>query len=391
MRALHLPGVPADGAPPFRFPDKPPSPSDLVYTASDFPDPQPSPSVTSPTYLIRVLATALTRGELTWSEILDPSRFHPHGSAIPGHDVVGIVEKVFPGTSDTNNPPRFSTGDKVWGLLDFDRDGAAATYTIALEDELSLVPAGPSPATGIPEPQAQGDSLLATIPLSGLTAYQALFTHGKLPVSSLFSTPASSSSSNPPHVVVTGASGSVGVPTIQLAKAAGFHVTAVCSGSSRAFVGNTLRADDIIDYTDPQFKSIPDSFTSPSSGPQPRIPVDLVIDCIGGSILKPILASPSSVVQRGGGIVTIVAPIKVIAGEQDPQIQESLQTADVTADFFIVKPSGRELDELGKLLEADRLQPHVDEVFDLEDGGAAMELVESRGRRGAGKIVLRVS
>lgn len=387
MRALHLPGVPAESTPPFRFPDKPPSPSHVVYTASQFPDPQPSPAATSPAYLVRVLTTALTRGELTWAEILEPSRFHPHGSAIPGHDVVGIVEKVFPAspaTSNASNTPKFSTGDKVWGLLDFDRDGAAATYTIALEDELSLVPSAPSSSTT----EAQWDSLLATIPLSGLTAYQALFTHGKLPLSSLLSTALPSGSSNPPRVLVTGASGSVGVPTIQLAKAAGFHVTAVCSGSSRTFVSDTLHADDIIDYTDPQFKSVADTFASSPSRP----PVDLVIDCIGGEILKPTLLRPSSVLQRGGNIVTIVAPIKVIAGEQqDRQIQQTLKDAEVKADFFIVKPNGRELDELGRLLTAGRLQPHVDEVFDLENGRAAMDLVESRGRRGAGKIVLRVS
>lgn len=380
MRAVHLPGMPANSSPPFRFPDKPPTSSQLEYTASDFPEPRPSPAATSPTYLIRVLTTALTRGELTWSEILEPSRFHPYGAAIPGHDVVGVVERVFQGPpTHENNSPKYSTGDKVWGLLDFDRDGAAATYTLALEHELSLVPSIP---TQIPE--TQWDNLLATIPLSGLTAYQALFTHGNLPLSSLSTPPPPGS--NPPRVLVTGASGSVGVPTIYLAKAAGCHVIAVCSSSSRAFVSDTLHADEIIDYTDPKFKSIPDAFTS-----QSWPPVDLVIDCIGGQILKPVLLTPSSVIKRGGNIITIVAPINLIAGDQAPQIQQSLQEANVKTDFFIVKPNGTELDELGKLISAGRLQAHLDEVFDLENGRAAMDLVESHGRRRGGKIVLRVA
>lgn len=405
--------MPADSTPPFRFPDKPPKPTELEYTALDFPDPVPlslkaSATATSPSYLIRVLTTALTRGELTWAEILDPSRFHPYGSAIPGHDVVGVVEKVFfPDLASTSggtdqdetksHPPpsaKYSPGDKVWGLMDFDRDGAAATYTIALEHELSLVPTIPSEISS----PSQWDALLSTIPLSGLTGYQALFTHGHLPVSSLLptSTPKpSSSSSQPrqPRVLITGASGSVGVPTIQLAKAAGFHVTAVCSTSSRGFVTDTLHADDVIDYSDPEFKSIPDAFTSHSDT---HLPVDLVIDCIGSTMLQPILSDPSKVLKpnTGSTIITIVAPIAVIAGspQQATLNQHALDEAGVKADFFIVKPDGAELDVLGNLVKDGRLRAHVDGgVFELEDGRAAMELVESRGRRGGGKVVLRVA
>lgn len=413
MRALHLPGVPSDSTPPFRFPDKPPKPTQLEYTALDFPDPKPSSSkasavASSPSYLIRVLTTALTRGELTWAEILEPSRFHPYGSAIPGHDVVGLVEKVLlpdlPPPSggvdqdETNShppSPKYSPGDKVWGLMDFDRDGAAATYTIALEHELSLVPSTPSHISS----PSQWDALLATIPLSGLTGYQALFTHGHLSASSLLlTTPTPNSTSSPrppqpplpPRVLITGASGSVGIPTIQLAKAAGFHVTAVCSTSSQTFVNDTLHADDIIDYTDPEFTSIPDAFTS-----QSRLPVDLVVDCIGSTMLQPILSSPSKVLKPNSGstIITIVAPIAVIAGtpQQATLNQAALDEAGVKADFFIVKPDGAELDILGNLVKEGRLRAHVDEVFELEDGRAAMELVESRGRRGGGKVVLRVA
>lgn len=376
MHALHLPGVPSDHTPPFRFPDKPPAPSELQYTPSEFPEPQlpPSSSSPSPSYLIRVLTTALTRGELTWAEILERPRFHAHGSAIPGHDVVGIIEKVFRNGSET---PKLSIGDRIWGLIDFDRDGAAASYTMVLEHELSLVP--PKPLT---MPENEWDELLATLPLSGLTAYQGLFTHGNLPTTSL----SSSTASNPARVLLTGASGSVGVPAVQLVKAAGFHITAVCSSSSRSFVRDTLHADEIIEYTEPAFISIPESFASRSIPP-----VDLVIDCIGGSMLKPILLSPTSILKRGGKIVTIVAPLHVYGADVSGQMQAALGKANVEAKFFIVKPAGDELHELGRLVVDGRLQAHVDEVFGLENGRKAMELVESRGRKSGGKVVLRVS
>ena len=407
MRALHLPGVPDGSAPLFRFPDKPPSPTDLEYATADFPEPgpPPSPKATTPSYLIRVLTTALTRGELTWAEILEPSRFHAYGSAVPGHDVVGIVEKVFPPDPDPapstttseggvsqikGSPPAYSPGDKVWGLLDFDRDGAAATYTVALEHELSLAPAMPAHMTN--SSPSEWDALLATIPLSGLTGYQALFTHGHLPLSSLLSPapkPQPSPAPSPPRVLITGASGSVGAPTLQLAKAAGFHVTAVCSSSTLAFVANTLRADALIDYTSTTFTSIPDAFMA-----RGLAPVDLVIDCTGSALLQPILAAPSSVLVRDAGrIVTIVAPLGVLAGSeaQAARNQQAMDDAGVKAQFFIVKPNGVELGELEKLVGEGRLSGLVDEVFTLEDGVQAMQVVESRGRRGGGKVVLRVA
>ncbi|KAK5048963.1 hypothetical protein LTR84_005385 [Exophiala bonariae] len=389
MRALHLPGVPDGSTPPFRFPDSPPKPADLDYTTADFPEPRPppSPKATTPSYLLRVLTTALTRGELTWAEILEPSRFHAYGSAIPGHDVVGIVEKVFrvEGNETEASPPKYFPGDKVWALLDFDRDGAAATYTIALEHELSLVPAIPPHITNISP--SQWNAVLATIPLSGLTGYQALFSHGHLPPSSL-STPDPRPSPQP-RVLITGASGSVGAPTLQLAKAAGFHVTAVCSSTSLPFVTDTLHADAVIDYTSESFTSIPDAFAS-----RALAPVNLVIDCTGSALLQPILSSPASMLVRNAGrIVTVVAPLAVIAGSETQAAanQAALDEAGVAADFFIVKPDGVELRVLGRLVEEGRLRGLVDEVFALEDGRDAMQVVESRGRRGGGKVVLRVA
>jgi len=63
----------------------------------------------------------------------------------------------------------------------------------------------------------------------------------------------------------------------------------------------------------------------------------------------------------------------------------------VTVDFFIVKPSGSELDILGPMVSNGKLTGFVDEMFELESGKEAMERTESRGRKGGGKVVLRVA
>src|SRR5690242_3851488 len=98
MRALHLPGltVATNGKPPYSFPNEPAPASALEFTPEGFPEPEAAEGSDSgdgsdTVYKIRVLTTALTRGELSWSETLAPDRWRVHGGAVPGHDVVGIV------------------------------------------------------------------------------------------------------------------------------------------------------------------------------------------------------------------------------------------------------------------------------------------------------------
>lgn len=386
MRALHLPGVPQGQPIPFRFPDAPASPKNLQYTGTDYPEPQTPSSASEHTYVIRVLFTALTRGELTWEEILEPSRFHVHGGAIPGHDVVGIIDKVLT-SSTAQSHPKFAPGDKVWALLDFDRDGAAAEYTVAYESELSLAPKNPGTSD---ISTARWDSQLATLPLSGLTAYQTLFTHGSLPMH----TSASPSSTLPPRrVLILGAAGSVGLPTVQLAKASGFTVVATTSASSAPLVTFLLdpEVDTLIDYTSADYTSTASSFAS-----QNLPPVDLIVDCIGGTTLSSLLLTTTpplnSIIQAGSKIITLVAPIKVLGPDVASQIMANCTRSGVEAEFFVVKPSGPELDVLGRWVEEGRLRGHIhgDKVFPLLDGREAMTVVEARDRKGGGKVVLRI-
>ncbi|OQV05581.1 hypothetical protein CLAIMM_10299 [Cladophialophora immunda] len=391
MRALHLPGVPSGDEIPFHFPSKPPSALDLEYTSADYPDPDARTTDFSASlqhfYLIRVLFTALTRGEITWQEILEPARFHSCGGAIPGHDVVGVVDKVFT-SPKAESGPEFSPGDRVWALLDFDRDGAAATYTLACEKELSLAPSDPVSSTNIAD--KTWEEQLATLPLSALTAYQALYTHGRLPLLSAESSPPSVASHK--RVLILGSAGSVGLPTLQLAKASGFSVVATCSSASAALVTSLvdITTDVLIDYTSEGYTSLPSAFDSRNLPP-----VDLVVDCIGGDTLSTLLLTSTpalnTIINPGARVVTIVAPVKVYGEETAEAIRRNCAGAGVEVEFFIVRPSGEELDFLARWVTAGKLKGYVQEVFELHQGRDAMQFVEARGRRGGGKVVLRVA
>jgi NADPH:quinone reductase-like Zn-dependent oxidoreductase len=375
MQALHLPGVPAGEDPPFKFPDRLPSPKDLKL-ADDCALPEPSSKVSERVYLIRVLLTAFTRGELTWQEILEPSRFHA-GGAIPGHDVVGIVEKIY-SCSSAQEQPKFKVGDKIWALISFDRDGAAAQCTLAHEPEMSLAPTRSASTT---LSNHAWDEQLATLPLSALTAHQALFTHGEF----------YRTADGKPRILILGAAGSVGLPTVQIAKAAGYSVIAHYSSASMNIMTPYISDDDeIIDYKSADYVSITNSFASRSIRP-----VDFVIDCVGGTTLTDLLQAPTldNVINSGSKVITIAAPLKAYGPEIATEVEENCARTGIDVKFFIVKPSGAELDMIGKIVNEGKLNGHVHgaKVWKLADAEEAMKTTEARGKSGGGKVVVRVS
>jgi NADPH:quinone reductase-like Zn-dependent oxidoreductase len=251
MRALHLPGAAEGDVPVFTYPDKK-GKAEASRFSTDLPKPVIPAGCSMNAYIIRVETTALQKGELTWPEILARQRFHPWAGAISGHDVVGTIDIAHHATSAPS--PKFKPGDRVWGLIDFDRDGAAADYVLAYENEIVLTP------QSIDHPDRTSSANLATVPLSGLTAYQALYTNGHLPEPSTttsthhLNTPAPQS---PKRLLITGASGTVGLLALQLAKLPSnphpIHVTAISSPAHIPYLRDTLHADIILDYTTPNF------------------------------------------------------------------------------------------------------------------------------------------
>lgn len=215
-------------------------PTDLRY--EQVPTPIPGPGEV----LVAVHATAVTAGELSWSD---------EWPLIPAHDLSGVVADLGPQVTD------LAAGDEVYALIGFDRPGAAAEYVAVPADQLAAKP------TSIDHVAA------ATVPLGALTAWQALVDHANVVAGQ--------------HVLVHGGAGGVGSYAVQLAAHLGAEVTATASRTDADFVTG-LGAQAVIDYRS--------RFEDQVSG------VDAVIDTVGGQTL-----ARSWQVLRAGGILIGIA------------------------------------------------------------------------------------
>ncbi|PGG95893.1 hypothetical protein GX51_08072, partial [Blastomyces parvus] len=234
----------------------PPPPSTLRYTAT-----HPTPSPTESQYLLKIQTTALCRGELGWAETLLPPPPPPHSNSpttnstltrIPGHDICGIILSTPQTDTHSATGPKFKVGDEVVALLAFARDGGAADVAVAVEAELAFKPRNVSAA------------LAACVPLSALTAWQALFeqagvrgwvwdsdSEGGLQQQKQ----EEEDDGGVRRVLVLNASGGVGVMVCQMLRAklllgggAGrgrFWVCGVCSGRNAGFVSGELGVDEV--------------------------------------------------------------------------------------------------------------------------------------------------
>jgi NADPH:quinone reductase-like Zn-dependent oxidoreductase len=220
-------------------------------------------------------------------------------------------------------------------MLGYGRDGAEAEYTIALPSELA------------PKPRTLDDVQAAAVPLSALTAWQALFGHARV--------------SRGQRVLVHGAAGGVGTYAVQLARWAGAQVLATASARNTDFLRD-LGADLVIDYATTRFEEVAHD-------------VDVVFDMVGGDTLT----RSWQVVRDGGIVVSVVSPRPT-----GPAPRPGVRFA-----WFIVEPSGEQLRQIGGLIDAGQVRPIVDRVFPLADARGAYDA----GRRGhpRGKIVLTIS
>jgi NADPH:quinone reductase-like Zn-dependent oxidoreductase len=275
------------------------------------------PQLGSGEVLVRVHAAALTRDELEWPVDRLP--------AIPSYEVSGIVVDVAPGMTDA------VAGDPVYALTPFDRDGAAAEYVAVPAEILGR------------KPNALSDVESAAIPMTGLSAWQGLFDHGRLQAGE--------------RVLILGAAGGVGQLATQLAHERGAYVIGTASGEGirRA---RELGADEAI---------------AASGGFEKALaPVDLVFDTVGGDVLS----RSAAVLREGGRLVSIA--------EEPPE----LLGLDISTAYFVVEPSREQLEQLTRMADAGTLRVDVDSVFSLDAAHAAFERVQARGKRG--KVVLEI-
>jgi NADPH:quinone reductase-like Zn-dependent oxidoreductase len=297
-------------------------PEQLVYEDA------PRPALKPGDALVRVYATGLTRTELTWDQTYQNQDGSPRIPTIPGHEVSGVIEAVSPGIRD------LGPGDAVYGLTDFPRDGAAAEYVAVRASNLAL------------KPRKIDHVHSAAVTLSGLTAWQALFTHGGLQPGQ--------------KVLVHGGAGGVGTFAVQLAHWKGAHVFTTSSGANLDFLRG-LGADQTIDYTKTRFEDVLSD-------------IDLVLDAVGGDIVQ----RSWRVLRRGGAMISVAKFIP----ENEPREH------GVRGFFFIVEPDRDQLEELAKLLDTGLLKVEVAGVFPLVQACDAFELAGKGHTRG--KIVLQV-
>lgn len=253
---------------------------------------------------------------------------------IPGFDVAGEVVALGPGVTG------FTVGDRVHARLGGTRGGATAERVVVGTDVAAHVPAGMDLADA------------AALPLAGLTALQALREHGGI-------TLAGSSA----RVLIVGASGGVGHLAVQIARAAGAHVTGVCSTRNVALV-ESLGANAVIDYTRP------DAYAG-------HAPWDVVFDCVGidyGTWLPRLVPK--------GVYVNLLADPRVLArAALNPLCGKRVASA-------FLKTNAADLRALDGLVAAGKLRVVTDSRFPMERLADAWE--RSKSGRAVGKIVVDV-
>jgi NADPH:quinone reductase-like Zn-dependent oxidoreductase len=293
--------------------------------------------------LLRVAAAGVNPSDWkTRSGFADfPESRRPPRPSLPlilGHDISGIVEAVGPDVTT------FQQGDAVYGQTRLGEAlaGGAGAYTGAYAEYTTTF------ATNLAPKPATIDHLhAAAVPTVALTAWQALFEHGKLEAGQ--------------SVLINGAAGGVGHLAVQLAKARGAQVIGVASASHETFL-REIGVDHFIDYT-----------TTPLE--QTAHEVDLVLDAVGAKEGDRLL----NVLKQGGRLVPI------FLGHYSA---EHTAEASITISLCLVHPDAAQLIEIGRLIDAGRVHVALEKAVPLWEARQAHE----HGERGhlRGKIVLRV-
>ncbi|HEY0793084.1 MAG TPA: NADP-dependent oxidoreductase [Chthoniobacterales bacterium] len=286
----------------------------------------PLPAAGSGEVLIRVHATAVTPGELDWYPTWHTRGGAPRSHPIPSHEFSGVIEAV------GSEVVGLRKGEPVYGLNDWFSDGAAAEYCVA------------SPAGIAPKPAAIDHLHAAAVPISALTAWQALFVRGRLEAGQ--------------KVLIHGGAGGVGSMAVQLAAWRGAFVATTVSEANAEFV-RSLGAHKPIDYRKTRFEGA-------------AAVADLILDLVGGETL----ARSFRAIKPGGRVVTVATDAE---SSEDPQVKGA---------FFIVEPNREQLAELARLIDAGTIRPILGDVLPLEEGARAYFPSKKPSR---GKAVLQVS
>ena len=282
--------------------------------------PEPQPSISD--VVVQIHASGFVNTELGWPSTWTDRLGRDRTPSIPGHELAGVVTALGYGTTG------LSVGQRVFGLTDWSRDGTLAEYAAVEARNLAPLPGDVDFTVG------------ASLPISGLTAWQGLIVHGRLQAGQ--------------RVIAHGAAGAVGSMVTQLAHEFG------------AWVIGTGRAADrqkALDFGANEYVDLDNEVLEDVGG------VDLVFDLIGGDIGK----RSARLVRPGGTLVSIVGPV-----EAGP--------ADGRAIDFVVESDRAQLGEIVQRVRDGRLRTNIGVVSALDDAVAAFNPTERR----PGKTIIRV-
>ncbi|MDQ7879275.1 NADP-dependent oxidoreductase [Microbacterium sp. QXD-8] len=282
--------------------------------------PVPVPAIND--VVVEVHASGFVPAEWEWPSTWVDRSGHERSRPIIGHEFAGVVTALGYGTTG------LSLGQRVFGITDWHRDGTLAEHVAVEARNLAPLPGDVDFTMG------------ASLPISGLTAWQGLFQHGRL---------------QPGQTVVAhGAAGAVGSVVTQLARESGAYVI----GTGRA-----KNRQAALDFGANEFLDLDSASIEDIGG------VDLVFDVLGGDIQE----RSARIIRPGGTLVSVVGPV---AARPDGGL----------AIDFVVESVPDQLTQIVQRVRDGRLRSNVGTVATLDDAVAALNPTARR----TGKTVIRV-
>ncbi|MDR9805580.1 NADP-dependent oxidoreductase [Rhizobium hidalgonense] len=283
---------------------------------------RPQPQAAINDVIVEVYASGFVPTELSWPSTWTDRVGQSRTPSIPGHEFAGVVTALGYGTTG------LSLGQRVFGLTDWYRDGTLAEYVAVEARNLAPLPGDVEFTMG------------ASLPISGLTAWQGLFQHGRLEAGQ--------------SVLVHGAAGAVGSIATQLAREFGAFVIGTGRAADRQ---KSLKfgANEFVDLANDTLEEVRS--------------VDLVLDMIGGEIQR----RSAGLVRAGGTLVSVVGPVEA-------------RPADGLAIDFVVESDRAQLGEIVQRVRDGRVRTNIGNISMLDNAVAAFNSPERR----TGKTIIRV-
>jgi len=303
---------------------------------------------------VRIAVHAASVNPVDWKiregkvRVLLPYRF----PLILGNDCAGEVLEV------GAEVKAFKPGDAVWTRLDKQRIGAFAEEVVTPEDAVA------------PKPSRLSYAEAASLPLVGLTAWQALVEVGHLSAGQT--------------VLVHAGAGGVGAVAVQLGRHLGVRVVSTASTKNQELVKG-FGADEVVDYRTQRFEDVVRD-------------ADVVFDTVGGDtqlrsfrsarkggIVVSITDSPDVALARSWGVTPLLWPVFAL---MSARANLAGWRHGVRYTYLFMHSSGEQLRQLGELVDTGKLRPHVDRVFPFSQTREAIAHAESG--KACGKVVVQV-